>query len=286
MKKLAYATLLVIAAVVLLAFFGFGNSKDVEPNANDNDFVIKISDNCRKTGIPFSDNSAFTLDKLLPQSQYNYPIYDHRYFILGYAPSHKQAAWVEWLLTKQRVVTKTTKRLDNFREDSSLAFCPSTLEDYKRSGYARGHICPSADMLWDVNANSETFLLSNMSPQVKEFNDGRWTELEIACRSWAIKNDSVLIISGPIFKNPKTTIGKGKVTVPSSYFKIVIDISFPKCKAIAFIMPNERLEKDIFNYATTIKDIENQTGLNFFPDYDKDDLIRRLETTIDTLLWK
>jgi endonuclease G len=56
--------------------------------------------------------------------------------------------------------------------------CSTTLEDYKGSGYDRGHLCPAADMTLNKTSMSETFYLSNMSPQMPGFKLGKWSTLE------------------------------------------------------------------------------------------------------------
>ncbi len=241
--------------------------------------------NCEQAGAYITED-ILTLENLLPESKEKYKTYDHKYFVLGYANEHRQPAWVGWLITKDRVENRATEKLNNFRPDSSLQCCQSLNSDYKRSGYSRGHICPSGDMVWSAKANSETFLLSNMSPQNQKFNAGRWADLERRCRTWATINDSILIISGPVFNNPIGNIGENNVTVPSEYYKIVIDISYPKCKAIAFIMPNKEIKESVFSFSTTIKEVEKRTHLNFFPKYNNSKLINLLETSCDTLDWK
>lgn len=247
---------------------------------------IEISNHCRYTGVEFADKSLLTIDNIIPASAIQLDKYDHKYFVLGYSNKHKQAGWCTWILTKYMVRNKNVKRENLFREDSLLKCCMAYNSDYNRSGYDRGHLCPSGDMTWDKKANRETFILSNICPQHKKLNQGRWNDLEILSRAWAGKNDSLLIITGPVLKPSKGTIGKGNVTVPSAFYKILIDISSPKCKAIAFIMPNDAIKDRLFSYATTIKEVEKQTGLNFFPEYDKNKLIQNLETMCDTSAWK
>lgn len=72
----------------------------------------------------------------------------------------------------------TLDRTDNFRADRSISTESAALSDYRGSGYDRGHLAPAADMKWAPAAMSESFLMSNMSPQDPGFNRGIWKKLE------------------------------------------------------------------------------------------------------------
>tara|TARA_B100001964_G_C13817459_1_gene415816 strand:- start:195 stop:395 length:201 start_codon:yes stop_codon:yes gene_type:complete len=54
---------------------------------------------------------------------------------------------------------------------SSVNTESASLSEYRGSGYDRRYLCPAAAM-------SETFYMSNMSPQVPDFNRGAWKKLE------------------------------------------------------------------------------------------------------------
>ena len=116
----------------------------------------------------------------------------------------------------------------------------------------------------------ECFYLSNMVPQVgKGMNQGIWKNLEEYVRNWAINRGELYIFTGPIYEGGiKKTIGNNKVAVPSHLYKIVYDPQ--KAEAIAFIMPNEKLESDDMpNYIVTIREIEKKTGLDFLSNMEK-----------------
>lgn len=197
----------------------------------------------------------------------------------GYALSHdgklKIPVWVQYHLTAEKAQGGGVKeRSNDFRPDMELPEGErSELEDYRGSGYDRGHIAPAADMKWSPKAMSESFLLSNMTPQVgKGFNRGIWAKLEAKVRLWAIERGEVYVISGPIFtkgaEHYGETIGPDHVAVPTHFFKIVYD---PRLKeAIAFVLPNHELKaKDLPEYRVSIDDIEKETGLDFLNKLDK-----------------
>jgi len=71
-----------------------------------------------------------------------------------------------------------------FQEDEGLPVrFRAKLQDYFRSGYDRGHMVPAADAKRSQEAMNETFLLSNIAPQVGSgFNRHYWAYLEDWCR--------------------------------------------------------------------------------------------------------
>jgi endonuclease G len=91
-----------------------------------------------------------------------------------------------------------TKRKDNFRSDPKVKTGSAALSDYKGSGYDRGHLAPAADFKWSATAMSESFYMSNMSPQVPGFNRGIWKNIESTVRNWAVENDEIYIVTGPV----------------------------------------------------------------------------------------
>ncbi|MDR1847859.1 MAG: DNA/RNA non-specific endonuclease [Bacteroidales bacterium] len=221
--------------------------------------------------------TVFTIDNVQPASKQRLEVIDHTYFRLGYSPKHKNSAWVAYILTKEMANTKKAERAKTFKKDKSVSNSALS-NDYKGSGYDRGHLCPAGDMAWNEEAMNTTFLMSNISPQMPELNRKKWKKLEEKVRLWAIENDSLLVITGAVLDScGMGTIGKGKVFVPCRFYKIVIDISYPTYKAVAFIMDNANLNKDIFTYAVRIADVEAVTQLDFFPSLSSNSLIRKLE---------
>jgi endonuclease G len=145
-------------------------------------------------------------------------------------------------------------------------------------------IIPGADTT--PVAMSESFLLSNMSPQEQGFNRGVWSRLETKVRDWAVKNDSILVITGPVLKGINKYIGENRVGVPDYYFKVIADISAPSYKVIAFLLGNRSSSDNIMKYAVSIDSLERITGYDFFPDIPDKGMAERMEKNIYTRLWK
>jgi endonuclease G, mitochondrial len=248
---------------------------------NNNTSLDKTTYNNSSSNPP--TNSHRIANKRISKSE----IIRHKYYTIGYNEDREQANWVSYKLTKNMILNTSVKRKDNFRPDPFVKTGSATLSDYRRSGYDRGHLCPAAAMRFSKTAMSETFYMSNMSPQVPEFNRGAWKKLESKVRSWAVKNQEISVVTGPIFYNTRIhkEIGKDGVDVPDAYFKVILDYRQPDLKTIGFIMPNKRLDKNLYNYALPVNNVERITGLDFFA-YLPDNIEEKLESKYDYGRWK
>ena len=173
--------------------------------------------------------------------------------------------WVAWQLTGVHTEGKNKRAGVKFHEDTDVPMPRAVDFDYVRSGYDRGHLCPSADNRWDAIAQEQSFLLTNVCPQDHNLNVGDWHELENLCRKWAKTYGSIYVVAGPVlFKGKHKTIGKNKVTVPEAFFKVVLCME-GKPKAIGFVYRNESGNRPKSYYVNTIDDVERITGIDFFP---------------------
>ena len=188
----------------------------------------------------------------------------HKAFSLCYKEEVEQPLWVAHVLTRP-MLNKLVDRTNDFRPDLRVKTGSAQLDDYRGSGLTRGHLVPAGDMRWDRQAMSETFLLSNVSPQLAAFNSGVWNQLEQSVRRWAQRDSFLLIITGPVFTSTATlTIGTDRVAVPSAFYKIVVDLHQPKIKAVAYLIPHIDNARSYTYYSTSINAVEEATGIDFF----------------------
>lgn len=214
------------------------------------------------------------------------PVIQHSTFTLSYDEENEQAHWVAYILTRDELNRNFVDRTDWFEEDVAVPGGSSDYYDYKGSGYTRGHLVPSADRAWSRKVNEETFLMSNISPQTYHFNGGIWRELEENVRDWARSNERLFIVTGPVIGDSRETIGHNDVTVPEAFFKVVLDLDQPEQKAIGFLIPNDISDQPLSEYARTVDDIEEITGINFFDLLVADDSEEdQVESTKDIDLW-
>lgn len=120
-------------------------------------------------------------------------------WVIWYDDDLKQPLWVAYEFTKAEANKKLVERLDCFRRDPRLddddaSFC----EDYKKSGFGRGHLLPANDAKRRATMMDNSFLLSNMAPQLGNFNQKVWMRLETHVNNWA-ESTGVNIITGAIF---------------------------------------------------------------------------------------
>lgn len=181
---------------------------------------------------------------------------------ISYNPIHKQADWAFYPLGAEQL-RDCYDRHNNFRADPSLPLnIASQLSDYSGSGYDRGHISPAGDNKWSASAMNDSFLLSNISPQPPRFNQGIWGRLENLVRSWGVKMGGLWVVTGPVLRDGLRTIGANKVSVPEAYYKAIISQDF--AHGIGLELPTNA-SGNLTAFATTINQIEHDSGLNFFP---------------------
>ena len=205
-------------------------------------------------------------------------------YALGYIEKHEQPAWVQYVLTADEVSRAMVNRSDDFRADPYVPTGSATPQDYTRSGYDRGHLAPAADMAYSARTMSESFYMSNMSPQAPQFNRGIWSKLEKLVRHFATREKRIVVVTGPILSAEKAiTIGANKVSVPQYYYKAIYDTTPPE-KMIAFVMPNEGSNADLRTFVVTVDDVEVMTGLDFFSLVPQP-LQEQLESSINISAW-
>ena len=188
---------------------------------------------------------------------------------ISYNPTTKIPNWVAWHLTAAHTEGGNDRHENMFHEDTDVPQPRVTDDDYYNSGFDRGHMCPAGDNKWDREALRETFLFTNMCPQVHRLNSGPWNDLEIACRRWAQKYGDIYIVCGPLLDDRQhRTIGRRRVVVPERFFKVVLAMNDGP-KAIGFIYDNNgRNSEKMFSHATTVDEVERLTGIDFFPQLD------------------
>lgn len=189
----------------------------------------------------------------------------HKYYDLSYSEEHEQAYWVRYTLTRNMLENPIAKRKDNFRTDPLISSGSAELIDYRGSGFDRGHLCPAKDMAFSEIAMSESFFMSNMSPQHPSLNRGRWKQLEDQVRKWTMQHDSVVVYCGGILDSLDGFIGPNNVAVPKYFYKIIYTPN-NETKSISFMMPNRKCEYKLPYYTVSIDSLESLTHIDFFND--------------------
>lgn len=175
-------------------------------------------------------------------------------------------------------------RKKSFEADHTIDGCAES-SDYRNSGYDRGHMAPAADMKWSKEAMEESFLMTNICPQVKSLNSGIWHRLEQRVREWVARDSSIIVVCGPIFTpgKPVEQIGEIGVAVPHRFFKALYAPG--RNIGIAFIFDNDKVKGELRKYAVTIDSVERETGLDLFYNL-PDDIENEVENQCNYKLWE
>ncbi len=207
----------------------------------------------------------------------------HPHYTLSYAEKHEQAEWVAYELKREQVVRNEFKR-PYFDIDKKVRTTAADWQNYKKSGYDKGHLCPAADRGFSYQAFKSTFLTSNISPQEHQFNSGIWNDLERKTRYWAKKYDGLYVVTGGVLTRDLPTIGYEHVSVPKYFYKILLDMTPSTPKLIAFLIPHRDSKKPLRDFVVPVDEIEQRTGIDFFSGLD-DTLETRLEASTNTHNW-
>ncbi|MEQ8925747.1 MAG: DNA/RNA non-specific endonuclease [Fulvivirga sp.] len=232
--------------------------------------------------------------QIQPELRYGAPVCDEiltgRYFTIGYSWYFRQAKWTLEIINRNDYLLTEADRMNNFRADVRIPKrFRAGLRAYVGSGYDRGHLVASANNDILEIQNSETFLLSNMSPQKPNFNRRIWRELESAIRKL---NDQehileTYVLTCPIFYFDKKieTIGDNEkeyginVPVPHAFAKSVLaEDDKGKLKLWTFEMENKELDGAIEDYLAVTYDVEQIVGCQFWDRVSGGDLHEQKKT--------
>lgn len=204
-------------------------------------------------------------------------------YMVSYNQNTKCPNWVAWKLTAEHADGEL-KRKNGFHEEEGIPAPRATLQDYKGSGWSRGHMCPAGDNKWDEEAMYESFSLVNVCPQNARLNSGVWNSVEMDCRKWAKRYGEVYIVCGPVYMNKEhEVIGENEVVVPEAFFKVVMCLT-GKPKAFGIIVKNTEGTKKRDLYYNSIDEVERITGYDFFPAL-PDDIENKVEAKANINDW-
>ena len=208
----------------------------------------------------------------------------HKGYTVSYNYDWKIPNWVAYELTAWEVEGEVP-RYDRFKPDPMVPqHATATTDDYKYSGYDRGHMAPAADMKWDEQVMKESFYLSNICPQNPNLNGGVWKDLEEQVRDLAYQKGKIFVVCGPIVNDASTTIGTNKVVVPQAFFKVLLQEENDEIHTIGFIYENVSGRKPMSTYAMTVDEVEELTNIDFFPSL-PDKIEKIAEAKVDFSQW-
>jgi len=181
------------------------------------------------------------------------------------------------------------ERPSTFKTDTRTSARVTTSE-FVRSGYDRGHLAPNyaISVCYGEEAQKETFLLTNIVPQLHALNAGLWKDLEQRIvRRYVERYGTVWVQVGPVFTKPPAK-QVGRLPVPEAFWMVISEYAEDQrgVRAIAYLVPHEENWRDheLTRYVVSIRQVETLTGLDFFPKLPKATQ-DRLESTPAPRAW-
>ncbi len=222
-------------------------------------------------GNPTEANQAEVNNYLVNKPQYS----------LSFNQSRGIANWVSWHLSPEW--RGAAPRSKSFRPDPDLPAGLSSARpsDYERTGFDRGHLCPSEDRDSSPADNAATFVLSNVVPQAPKFNRETWKYLEEYARKQVEQGNEVYLVAGPDGVGGTgeagyaTSVGASKITVPAALWKVLLIMPLgtddlnritPNTTVVAVYIPNNQSvdNQPWSRYRLSVNELEAKIGLRFF----------------------
>lgn len=230
--------------------------------------------------------------------------FEREAYAVGYDRRTRNPAWTAEHLTSSNLKysdgdDKPDRSHSTFHEDTSIpSQFRAKLSDYFRSGYDRGHMVPAADAKRSQSAMNQTFLLSNIAPQVGEgFNRDYWAHLEGFVRQLTNSFQDVYVFTLPMYlpkQDPVTkkhivsyeVIGNPpNVAVPTHFAKVVFATggkhdSDAKGVIGSFVLPNDKISNDqpLTSFEVPVDVVEKSAGLTLLPESVKTNPVRLCST--------
>lgn len=218
----------------------------------------------------------------LPRSKRTLQVLDYGWFTVGYDNELRAGAWGRYELDGPIVHNESQPPRPSFRTETQSP-ARVTTKDYTNPNnlFERGHIVPSYAM-WSRfgdDARKATFVMTNVFPQDEDLNGRLWEDLEddiagqakggvVSDEGYAGRLRNITIFAGPVYGTATRKLPSG-IPIPDAAFHIIYDFheATGTYRARAYLMPNQaKLMGPASRYATSIRDIEKVTGLDFMPD--------------------
>jgi endonuclease G, mitochondrial len=224
-------------------------------------------------------------------------------FVVEYDPRMRVPRWVLEHFNASSMKGDGTRSSSRFVEDGAIPErFRASLEMFRGSGYDRGHMAPAANHKSSQKAMDDTFVLSNIAPQVGEgFNRDYWARFERFVQDLAYNNcEDVFVVTGPLFLprpgptgwrmehsmlgNPPQLMG-----LPTHFYKVMVAEGKPSSPGTvvgAFVMPNARVDPStpLSSFAVPLSALEAVAGVEFFPNLLRDE--HRVAVDEASLMWQ
>ncbi|MEM9372743.1 MAG: DNA/RNA non-specific endonuclease [Planctomycetota bacterium] len=221
------------------------------------------------------------------ESSAEYQLLNNIGYDAGYSNARESPLWSAYQVWPYTDPLATGRK--SWKTDTRTSARVST-SDYTHTGYDRGHVTPNHAVAarLGTEAQKETFLMSNVCPQVPEMNQQTWRYLEeVITNDWG-KDETVgrfWVTAGPIYGPDPSTIGPKNIEVPDSFYCLVIGEIGEDLEVLAIIM-DQTVSGDhqLREFVTTVDAVEAATGLDFYSEL-PDRVEREIESQPPSAYW-
>ncbi|WP_221031234.1 DNA/RNA non-specific endonuclease [Actomonas aquatica] len=212
-------------------------------------------------GAPVAANSPAQVTRLLTNTGY----------LVGYDDNVGVARWAAYRVADISPLPTPAERPDRFDVDRrTVARIDS--DAYTGTGYDRGHLAPNYAIAtrYGEPAQRETFLMSNIIPQLHRLNAGLWKQLEMEiATAYPARFSEIWVLCGPVLGNPPARLpgsARNRPAIPEACYMILVDESDGRVRAQAFLFPSSPADSArLGDFLVTIDELEQRTGLDFLP---------------------
>ncbi|HNU69947.1 MAG TPA: DNA/RNA non-specific endonuclease [Myxococcota bacterium] len=311
--------LAVFAGVMYIGLAGShaGGPADHHEKASSGETIVRVPDPSAAGGVDTHverDRRWQTYGgfPLVTKDDARYELLDNLGFDAGYSEYRKGPVWVAYRVDAARLPDRFPRPRGFATDDRTRARVAH--RDYTGTGYDRGHMAPNHAIAsrYGREAQLETFLMSNVTPQKPALNRETWRKLEeMEAGKWSQKLEEVWVITGPVFDDERTYLGNGEagIDIPDAFFKVVIDEApfdsrmtvheysdravapkrgirpWHRPRVLAFIVPQDvDGSEPLTEFLVSVDWIEQKTGLDLMPEV-PDDVEEAIESEIADQLW-
>ncbi len=203
-----------------------------------------------------------------------------RNYSLCFVPEYRAAIWVAF--PYHEIYDGDSSRTEDWEFDPLIdealqADLDSAYSTFDGQTYDRGHQISSGDRLGTDELNSQTFYYSNMTPQNSSLNRGQWSSLEDKVRK-QVCSDTLYVVTGADFSSIigyVTDESENECPIPTAYYKVMLrtrsgesgksinECSADELQSIGYWVEN--IYTGVLPDPVTVSEIEEKTGLTFFP---------------------
>jgi endonuclease G, mitochondrial len=176
-------------------------------------------------------------------------------------PARKEPIIIAYRLTRADTLGCASRAAMAFHVDTLIpAEDQGKPSDYTGSGQDLGHMRPAEDGAVTLLEMADTFVMTNVAPQLPGLNRQGWERGEEMVRAWAWQFGEVYVEVGPIYSTKGTSIGADALPVPVSFYKIVVNAS--NNQVFAFEMQNTLVPKmgSLDKYVMPIDGVQANVG--------------------------